>query len=105
MEHCIRRFHGHLAVAVIGSVVALAGIGLTVLQPAFADDDDWHTEAERPITSQSTADTDHGDARPQVAAKLTQQTLYVPPALIRSTQSVPLILTSYQTADAARRRQ
>jgi hypothetical protein len=101
----MRDYRGHTAVAAIGGLIALAGIGLATLQPAFADDDDWHTEADRPLAAQpSKADTDRDDPMPHVAAKPVAETLYAPPGLIRSMPSFPYVFTAYQTADVARPR-
>jgi len=103
MEPCSRRNHGHTAVAAIGSLVVLAGLVSAVPQPAFGDDDDWHTEAARPIGPALQPDADFDDAKPLIASRPSQETVYAPPALLRSLQPLPLILTAYQTGDTARR--
>lgn len=89
-------------IALLGGLIALTGLGLAALQPAFADDDDWHTEADRPLASQSQApDTDRDDALPTVASKPAGETLYAPPGIVRSVPAMRFTMTSYQTADGA----
>ena len=89
-------------IALLSGAIALAGLGITVLHPAFAvDDDDWHTEADRPLASPTQTDADRDDAQPSVTAKPVRETLYAPPGLTRSIPALRFALTSYQTADGA----
>lgn len=92
---------GRKTIALLGGLIALVGLGSAMLQPALADDDDWHTEADRPLASPSQADTDRDDALPSVATKPAGETLYAPPGIVRSVPAMRLTLTSYQTADGA----
>lgn len=107
MEPCKRGYRGHTAITAIGGLIAIAGFGLATLQMAHADDDDWHTEATRPVATDSgpcqpKAEADRDDAMPRVAEKPQRETLYVPPSQVRSLPSFPYMLTAYQTADVAR---
>jgi hypothetical protein len=98
----MRGCRSYTALAVL--LIGLAGLGLATLQPAWADDDDWHTEADRPLVPQPNGGIDRDDAKPQVATKPTAETLYAPPGLVRSMPAFPYVVTAYQTADVARPR-
>lgn len=92
------------AIALLGGLIMLAGIGSAMVQPALADDDDWHTEADRPLIPSPQAGTDRDESVPRVASKPAQETLYAPPGTIRFAPLPRFDLTSYQTADVARPR-
>jgi hypothetical protein len=101
MDTLRERRLGRKAIAALSGLAVLAGFGLATLQPAFADDDDWHTEANRPVTQPSPTDADRDDALPRVASRPVRETLYAPPGLVWSVPALRFAMTSYQTADVA----
>jgi len=75
----------------------MAGFALVSLQPARADDDDWHSEAERPLVRSQQIDTDRDAAMPPVAAPPARETVYAPPHM-----AWPMPVVRY-AADTSRR--
>ena len=85
--------------ALLGGVVVFAGLGLAA--PAFADDDDWHTEADRPVAPQQQL-KDKADIQAAVAAKPQREQVYGSPAMMWVTPAFRVTPSVYETATVER---
>ena len=95
---------GYKPAAALSGLLLLAGVGFATVQTAWADDDDWHTEAERPIEAQSKTGVDCERARPVVAVRPEHETLYGPVVTRPRVPAVGDSRTSYQIAAVAAQR-
>jgi hypothetical protein len=86
-------------VALLGGAVMFAGLGLAA--PAFADDDDWHTEADRPVSPQQQL-RDKAEIQATVAAKPQREQVYASPAMMWVTPTFHVTPSVYETATVER---
>jgi hypothetical protein len=86
-------------VAVLGGCMLIAGIGAS--HAAYADDDDWHTEANRPVAPEQ--QLKDRDAIQRIAAvKPSHEQIYAPRSALQSQPTERLIDSAYQTATVDR---
>ena len=83
--------------ALMGGLVLIVGLGVSPLHAAFADDDDWHTEANRPLAPQQQI-RDRDEIQASLAGKPAREEVYAPPCP-SATLPAHYIESSYQTAD------
>lgn len=90
-------------VVLMGGLVLVAGLGAASLHPAFADDDNWHTEADRPLSLQQQL-MDRDEILASIAAPPAREVVYGPSSTLPITPPLQYIESSYQTADVEHQR-
>ena len=80
--------------ALLGGVLLIAGTGA-----ALADDDDWHSEAERPAAPQQQI-KDKAAVQAIAAAKPERERIYAPSSTLTAVRTEHPIASAYQTATA-----
>lgn len=78
-------------------LVAAVGAG----HAAYADDDDWHTEANRPVTLQQQM-KDREDIQRIAATKPQREQVYTPRSTLQAPPAERYLESSYQTATVDR---
>jgi hypothetical protein len=87
-------------VALMGGFVVFVGMGLTA--PAFADDDDdWHTEATRPVGLQQQLQ-DKVEIQAAVPGKPSREQVYGSPTMAWVPPAIHPTPTAYETATVDR---
>ena len=82
-------------VALMGGFVLIAGMGAT--HAAYADDDDWHTEANRPIEPAQQM-KDRQKIQAIAAVKPQREQIYAPRSTLQPAPTDRYIDSAYQTA-------
>jgi hypothetical protein len=85
-------------VALIGGFMLVAAGGAS--PAAYADDDDWHTEANRPVTLQQQM-KDREDIE-RIATKPQREQIYAPRSTLPASPAERYLESSYQTATVDR---
>jgi hypothetical protein len=78
-------------------VALMGGFILFASHAAYADDDDWHTEADRPVTAEQQI-KDREDIQSIVAQKPPREQIYAPRSTLQAPPAERYIESSYQTA-------
>ena len=82
-------------VALMGAFMLIAGIGAA--HAAYADDDDWHTEADRPVEPAQQL-KDRKDIQAIAAVKPQREQIYAPRSTLQPLPAERYIDSAYQTA-------
>ena len=88
-------------VALLGGFMLMAGLGVS--HAAHADDDDWHSEADRPIAPEQIIQ-DRAELLATVATKPQREQVYAPRSTLQPLAAERYIESSYQTATVDRPR-
>jgi len=91
-------------VALVGGLMlfAAAGVGATPCQPGSVDDDNWHTEADRPLAIQQQL-RDRDEILASIATRPEREQVYVPQSPLSIAPPEQYIDSAYQTAGVDRR--
>jgi len=84
-------------------VALLAGFMLIASHAASADDDDWHSEADRPITPEQIIQ-DRAALQASIAEKPSREQIYAPRSTLQAPPAERYIESTYQTATVDRPR-
>jgi len=82
-------------VALLGGVMLVAGLGAA--HAAYADDDDWHTEANRPVEPQQQL-KDRKEIQAIAAVKPQREQIYAPRSTLQPAPAERYLDSAYQTA-------
>jgi hypothetical protein len=82
-------------IALMGGFMLIAGMGST--HAAYADDDDWHTEANRPVEPQQQL-KDRKDIQSIAAVRPQRDQIYAPRSTLQPQPTERHIDSAYQTA-------
>jgi hypothetical protein len=85
----------------MGGFILVTGLGAT--HAAFADDDDWHSEADRPVVPEQII-RDRAELLASIAEKPQREQVYAPRSTLQPPPAERYIESSYQTATVDRPR-